>query len=202
MDPSQRVATDQHVAHCRQCGGRTSARIPPNDTVQREVCDHCGFVHYENPKILVAGLLYEGDRLLWIRRATPPYQGCWALPAGFMECGETVSEAACRELNEETRLRLEPAEMGLYSILSVPGIDQVHVSLIGRLPSHDYGPTEEALEVRLLNRTQIEQLDLAYPPATLPLIVQLYENLACGRVGLAPGLILEVRGVVAGLATQ
>lgn len=201
MDPSRSVASDQRVAHCRHCGGRTSTRIPPNDTVPREVCDHCGSVHYENPKMLVAGLLYEGDCLLWIRRATPPYQGRWALPAGFMECGETVSETACRELYEETRLRLEPAQMGLYSILSVPGIDQVHISLIGRLPSHDYGPTDEALEVRLLNRDHVQQLDLAYPPATLPLILQVYDNLERGRIGVAPGLILEVRGVATGLAS-
>ena len=44
----------------------------------------------------------EPQRILLIRRANEPYQGCWALPGGFIEMHETLEESARRELLEET----------------------------------------------------------------------------------------------------
>ncbi len=54
----------------------------------------------------------DGDvlKVLLIRRASPPYPDCWALPGGFVEMHETLEEAALRELEEETGLRLAHAE--------------------------------------------------------------------------------------------
>lgn len=42
--------------------------------------------------------------ILLIQRANPPFEGCWALPGGFLDMHETLEEAAKRELKEETNL--------------------------------------------------------------------------------------------------
>ncbi|HNX39485.1 MAG TPA: NUDIX hydrolase [Methanothrix sp.] len=67
-----------------------------------------------------AVILYQGGIVL-IRRYNPPFQGCYALPGGFVEVGETVEAAAVREAREETGLEIELA--GLIGIYSDPARD-------------------------------------------------------------------------------
>lgn len=64
-----------------------------------------------------------GDRdVLLVRRGTDPFAGCWALPGGFVEEGETPYAAALRELAEETAL--EPAaDLDLVGVYGDPGRD-------------------------------------------------------------------------------
>src|SRR4051794_29891664 len=101
-----------------------------------ETCGSCGHIEYDGPCVLVACPLFEGDRLLWIRRATAPYRGRWTIPSGFVERGETVNEAASREVQEETRLRVEPEHLRLFTVLSLPAMNQVYVGLAAPLPDH------------------------------------------------------------------
>ena len=63
----------------------------------------CGTVFYQNP-LPAAGALVLDDqrRVLLVRRKYPPNEGMWCLPIGFAETGETIAEAALRELHEET----------------------------------------------------------------------------------------------------
>lgn len=67
-----------------------------------------------------AAILYRGGIVL-IRRDNPPFQGCYALPGGFVEVGETVEAAAIREAREETGLEIEL--LGLVGIYSDPARD-------------------------------------------------------------------------------
>src|SRR5882757_2271498 len=96
---------------CRNCGSELESRVPEGDDRLRLVCTTCSYVQYENPSVLVSCILFHEDCLLWIKRATEPYKGYWAFPGGFVEYGETVEEATCREVLEETGLILTPGTL-------------------------------------------------------------------------------------------
>lgn len=180
--------------YCRRCGSAATFRVPPGDSRERATCDHCCTVAYDNPKIVVAVLLYEGDRVLWIRRGTPPYAGCWALPAGFVECGETMPEAASREVREETGLTVDPTRWSLYGVLSLPDINEVYISLSAPLPDHGYAPSSEATELRMFTQPEIATLELGYPDPTYDLVMEAYEALARDQLDSTRGRMWEIRG--------
>lgn len=72
---------------------------------------------HAQPKLTVDAVVFdEQDRLLLIKRKSPPFKGRYALPGGFVEVGETVEQAACRELMEETGVAAKkPQLVGIYS---------------------------------------------------------------------------------------
>lgn len=56
------------------------------------------------PLLGVATAVWRGGKVLLVRRASQPNAGLWAMPGGLAEVGETLEEAARREVEEETRL--------------------------------------------------------------------------------------------------
>ena len=71
---------------------------------------------YKNPKPTVDAVILDEGTIVLVKRANPPFKGMWALPGGFVECGETVEEAVVREANEETGLSVEIVRLlGVYS---------------------------------------------------------------------------------------
>ena len=60
--------------------------------------------HPDAPVVAVGVLLLDGDRVLLVKRGRPPQVGRWTVPGGGVELGETLEEAALRELREETGL--------------------------------------------------------------------------------------------------
>lgn len=65
----------------------------------------------QHPVIGVGTVVWHGDRVLLVQRARPPRQGQWSLPGGAQQLGETVAEAARREIREETGLEVELGEV-------------------------------------------------------------------------------------------
>ncbi len=145
---------------CNNCGDLVALRIPPGDTHVRHVCDACGTIHYQNPKIVAGCLPVWEDKVLLCRRAIEPRYGLWTLPAGFMEKGETTLEAAMRETLEEARAKVKID--GLCTLFNLPHIDQVYVLYRGRLLDLDYAPGEETLEARLFSEAEIPWQQIAF----------------------------------------
>jgi len=148
------------IKFCNSCGSAVTYRVPEGDTLPRAVCDACGTIQYENPKIVVGSIPVWGDRILMCRRAIEPRHGLWTLPAGFMENGESAPEGAAREALEEANARIEVHE--LYTVYSVPHISQVHMMFRARLLDEDFSPGVESLEVKLVSAAEIPWDHLAF----------------------------------------
>jgi ADP-ribose pyrophosphatase YjhB (NUDIX family) len=149
------------VKFCSACGSSPLAfRIPPGDTLPRHVCEACGVVHYENPKIVVGCLPEWQDQVLLCRRAIEPRYGRWTLPAGFLENHEGLGAGAMRETLEEANARVRLGE--LYAVISLPQISQVYMMFRAELADCDFGPGTESLEVRLFDEAQIPWEELAF----------------------------------------
>lgn len=152
---------------CSSCGASVAFRIPPGDTLPRHVCDHCGTIHYQNPKLVIGAIPEWEDKILLCRRAIEPCHGKWTLPAGFMENEETTAEAAARETLEEACARIEVGNM--FSLIDVPHISQVHIVYRARLLDLDFRPGEESLEVALFDEADIPWDEIAFRTIALSL---------------------------------
>jgi len=119
-------------------------RVLPEDNRMRAVCENCGAVHYQNPRNVVGVLPVWQGRILLCRRAIEPRYGKWTLPAGFMELGETTAQGAWRETEEEAGAQIELGE--LYTVIDVPGVNQVHFFYLARVLSDVLAPGPETLE--------------------------------------------------------
>ncbi len=63
------------------------------------------------PRVGVGAVVVHQQRLLLVRRDQPPAQGCWALPGGLVELGESLEHAVQREVQEECDLIVQPTRM-------------------------------------------------------------------------------------------
>ena len=150
---------------CSHCGSnRLERRIPDGDTLPRYVCASCGTIHYQNPKVVVGCLPEWQDQVLLCKRAIEPRYGLWTLPAGFLENGETVVAGAIRETLEEANARVEVGE--LYTMISLPQINQVYMMFRARLVDLEFGPGTESLEVALFDEADIPWEALAFRTIT------------------------------------
>lgn len=136
-------------------------RIPEGDNRHRQVCNDCGFIAYENPKVVVGAVVTFEDKILLCRRAINPRAGFWTLPAGYMELHESAEAGAMREAFEEARARIAIDQLlGAYTI---PRLSQVQLIYRARLtdPAISAGP--ESLDVGLFAWADIPWDELAFP---------------------------------------
>ena len=145
---------------CANCGAPTTRRVPPGDSLPRYLCDACGSIHYQNPRLVVGTLPEWEGKVLLCRRAIEPRYGYWTLPAGFMENDETPGEAAARETLEEAGARVELSAP--FSMISVPYVNQVHLFYRARLLDLDFKPGVESLEVALCEEAKIPWQEIAF----------------------------------------
>jgi 8-oxo-dGTP diphosphatase len=82
-----------------------------------------------HPVVGVGAVVVRGDRALIIKRAHEPRKGEWSLPGGLLELGESLADAARREIKEETNLDIEVGPI-------IETFDRVHRDDQGRIRYH------------------------------------------------------------------
>ena len=64
----------------------------------------------DSPRVAVGAIVFKNNKVLLVRRAQEPSQDLWAIPGGRVEIGETLQEAAEREIFEETGITIQAQE--------------------------------------------------------------------------------------------
>ncbi len=135
--------------------------MPAGDSRPRLVCPDCGYIRYDNPKVVVGSVTRWQERVLLCRRGIAPRRGLWTLPAGYLELNETTAEGAVREAWEEATARI--ALDGLLAVYNIPHISQVQLIYRARLLSPEVAAGPESAEVALFPWDGIPWDDLAFP---------------------------------------
>jgi ADP-ribose pyrophosphatase YjhB (NUDIX family) len=155
------------IKHCKNCGTAVVYRLPDDgDTKIRAICPACDTVHYENPLNVVGTVpvwedtAHQVSKILLCKRNIEPRKGKWTLPAGFMELDETTAEGAARETTEEAGAQFEM--QGLFSVLSVPKVGQVHLFYRAKLTSDQFAPGFETMEAKLFSEAEIPWDEIAF----------------------------------------
>ena len=161
MDNMETGKVKIEMNYCMNCGSRLSLGIPSGDDRPRHVCESCGAVHYQNPKMVVGTVSRYDGRILMCRRAIEPRLGLWTLPAGFMENNETVEQGAIRETLEETGAKA--TNLKPFAVFNLPFVSQVYLMFLADIPTGKFSAGHESLEVQLFGESEIPWQKIAFP---------------------------------------
>ena len=169
------------LRYCSDCSGLLGQVIPPGDSRPRLVCQQCGAIYYENPKIVTGCLPQWENKILLCQRAIEPRYGYWTLPAGFLENGETIADGAMREAKEEANLHL--ANLRLFAVIDVLRAHQVHIFYLADMVSPEANPGTESLATALYEEPDIPWKNLSFPVVRMVLEFY-YQDLSKGNYSL------------------
>ena len=140
---------------CPRCGQEATVQFQ-----RRIACDHCGYAAYYNPKPVACAIPVDpAGRVILLRRGFAPGRGLWTFPGGFVDLGESVEDAARREVDEELGMAIElGALIGVYS----RGDDRVVLIVFAARALDAPGTSPEAVEVRAFAPAEIPWDELAF----------------------------------------
>jgi 8-oxo-dGTP diphosphatase len=151
--------------YCPRCGAPLADGIKFGRV--RRVCRYCGFIHFDDPKVAVAALVSDGERVLLVRRAAVPRIGFWAVPAGYMDADELPEEAVVREIAEETGITIRV--LGLHGIVPLAGWAQrrgILLLYIAEPVAGEAVAADDVSEARWFTREEIPWDELAFESTT------------------------------------
>jgi 8-oxo-dGTP diphosphatase len=116
------------------------------------------------PQTAVGAIVFKADKVLLVKRANPPGQGLWAIPGGRVRLGETLKQAAKREVREETGVIISP-QGPVYVFEVIERDDEggirfhyVIVDLLAEYLSGEVNPGTDASEARWISSGQLKEL--------------------------------------------
>lgn len=134
------MAMNTSESFCSNCGSKHSEAAYPKS------CRTCGHIVYVNPKVVAVAVIPQGNGVVLVRRAIPPFIGELALPGGYQEMGESLEEAAAREPGEECGVELNPAD-AVYLGSRTAGGNTLVFFQFPPIPYQTFEPSSEVQEV-------------------------------------------------------
>lgn len=131
----------------------------------------------QHPVLAVCVAIWQNDKILLVRRANAPNKGLWALPGGKVDVGETIAEAAIRELCEETNLKATPKNIFFVREIIEDHFHYVLNCIRAENPIGDLVAGDDAAEARWMSITDIQGLE------TVPELADIVEH-SRSRIGL------------------
>ncbi len=132
--------------------------------IMRKVRCPCNCFGYKAPALAVDAIVLKDQKILLIRRAKEPFKDCYALPGGFVECGESCEDAIKREVFEETGIEIEIID--LLGVYSHPNRDPrghvVSICYIAKYKSGTLKISEETSDLGFFDLKDILKMNLAF----------------------------------------
>lgn len=147
-------------AFCPQCGAALTRRVVKAGEPERLVCSACEFIFFLDPKLAAGCIIEHEGGIVLLRRAIEPGYGKWVFPGGYVDRGESVPDAARREVEEEVCLQVALGDLvGIYSYTGRPIVVVVYAARVvgGKLTAAD-----EALEARAFAASDLPWDELAF----------------------------------------
>jgi 8-oxo-dGTP diphosphatase len=161
--------TEEHHHHhhghiefrfCPRCGGGLERRsLKPGDP-KRLVCSACGFIFYQDPKVVAATVFTLNGGIVLLKRGVEPALGKWVFPGGYVDRGESVQEAAIRETKEESNLQVKLGS--LLNVYSYPGSPNVIVVYTAQVLEGTLAAADECTDARTFGAAEIPWDELAF----------------------------------------
>lgn len=121
----------------------------------------------DGPQSAVGAIVIRGKEVLLVKRNNPPGRGLWSIPGGCVELGETLQEAAEREIREETGVIIR-ATKPVYTFDVIERDDEgrirfhyVIVDLLAEYMSGKPHPRSDVCEARWVQAQELEQLHVS-----------------------------------------
>ena len=146
---------------CPRCAGTLTPRVVKSNEPERLVCEKCSFIFYQDPKVVAGTICTLDGGVVLLRRGIEPAMGKWVFPGGYVDRGESTTEAAVRETREESNLEVATRSLlGVYSYSGSPNVIIVYVAEVvgGTLAAGD-----ESTEAGTFPLAAIPWDDLAFP---------------------------------------
>ena len=133
--------------YCPYCANKITHR--KENGVERDYCPQCDKFFYDNPLPVASCIITDDRKLLLVKRKYAPRKGEWCLPTGFAESGESIENAALRELQEETGINGKVIDLiDINSARSNTYGDLIFITFEAEWVDGDLLPGDDAAEVR------------------------------------------------------
>lgn len=119
------------------------------------------------PRVAVGAIVFKDNQVLLVRRANPPSRDIWAIPGGRIQIGESLQQAAEREILEETGIRVragDPVFTFDYIDRDAAGKVRFHyviVDMIADYLSGDPQPGDDAADARWVSAAELNTLKVS-----------------------------------------
>ncbi len=160
------------MTFCLMCSKKMTLRVPDMDNRARLICESCGYIHYENPKLIVGILPFINNQILLCKRAIDPCYGKWTIPAGFLENNESLLDGAKREAREEAGITVFNPK--LYASFSIPRISQIYMIYLAELTTKDLDIGPETIEANFYKINDIPWNEIAF--TSIKILLKHYKN--------------------------